>query len=446
MYAGLAGTWVFLAWLMARWSQRGGVVGLGLGVSPWEYALTQCRAIILYLRLSVWPSPLVVDYGTGVVQRVGDVWLQGVVLVALVAGTFWALWRRPVLGFLAFSFFAILAPSSSVVPLISQTIAEHRMYLPLAVLLILAVVGGYRWLGRRSLAFWLVVAVLAAGGTAWRNRDYRDPLTLWGVTVAAQPDNPRAQMNYGTALSAAGRLDEAREHFAEAAHLSPIYAEAHYSLAGVLLQLNRPAEAAEHAGIAVKLKPGFAEAHYVLGTALLQQRQLEPALAQYAEALRLKPDFADAEHTLAGALAMAGRPADAMAHYEAALRLQPNNAQLYQEVGNLLARSGRLEEAVANYGKAVELAPDLLISQFNLGHALADLQRWGEAAEHFAAAARLRPDFPDAHNFLGRALMELGRLDEAQAEIAEALRLRPDFPPARENWERLAALRAAGRR
>ena len=445
MYLGLAATWVFLGWLITRWSQRGGVVGFGLGVSSWDYALTQCRAILLYLRLSLWPSPLVVDYGTAVVHRVGDVWLQGVVLVALVAGTFWALWRRPVLGFLAFSFFAILAPSSSIVPLISQTIAEHRMYLPLAAVVILAVAGGYRWLGSRSLFAWLVVALVAGWGTVSRNRDYRDPLTLWGVTVAEQPDNPRARMNFGTALSGLGRLDEAREQFAAAVTLSPNYAEAHYGLAGVLLQLNRPAETQTHAEQAVRLKPDFAEAHYVLGTALLQQRQLGAALAQYEAALRLKPNFPDAEHTLAGTLAMAGRTTEAMEHYEAALRLQPRNALLYQEMGNLLARGGRLEDAVTRYEAAVELDPRSLIAQFNLGHALADLHRWSEAAEHFSAAVRIRPDFADAHNFLGAALMELGRLDEAQAEIEEAVRLQPDFPRARENLDRLDALRAVGK-
>ena len=444
LYAGLAGTWVFLAWLMAQWSQRGGVVGLGLGVSSWDYALTQCRAIILYLRLAIWPDPLVVDYGSDVVRRVGDVWLQGVLLVGLVAGTFWALWRRPLLGFVAFWFFAILAPSSSVVPLISQTIAEHRMYLPLAALVVLAVAGGYRWLGSRSLWVWPVVALLALWGTVARNRDYRDPLTLWTVTVAQAPDNPRARMNLGTALSAAGRLEEAREQFAAAVEESPRYAEAHYSLAGVLLQLNRPAETRLHAEDAVRLKPDFAEAHYVLGTALLQQRQLEEALAQYREALRLKPRFADAEHTLAGALGLAGRTDEALAHYEAALQLQPTNAQIYSEMGTLLARNGRIEEAVARYEKAVELDPSALVAQFNLGHALMDLGRWAEAAEHFSAAARIRPEFPDAHDFLGRCLLEMGRLDEAQAEIEQALRLRPDFPRAREKLDRLTALRAAG--
>ena len=30
--------------------------GFGLGVTPWEYALTQCEAITTYLRLALWPG------------------------------------------------------------------------------------------------------------------------------------------------------------------------------------------------------------------------------------------------------------------------------------------------------------------------------------------------------------------------------------------------------
>ncbi len=68
-------------------------------------------------------------------------WPQALLLVLLAASTMVALWRKPALGFVGAWFFAILAPSSSVVPLVTQTIAEHRMYLPLAAAVTLAVVG-----------------------------------------------------------------------------------------------------------------------------------------------------------------------------------------------------------------------------------------------------------------------------------------------------------------
>jgi tetratricopeptide (TPR) repeat protein len=444
VYAGLAATWLLLVWLVARASQRGGSVGFGLGMSPWDYALTQCRAIVLYLRLAFWPSPLVVDYGGVVARGVGEVWPQALLLALLVAGTLVALWRRPVIGFLGFWFFAILAPSSSVVPLITQTIAEHRMYLPLAAVIALVVLGGYRWLGNRSLLLWLALAAAAGWLTGLRNEDYRDALTLWGDTVAKQPDNARAQMNLGTALAEAGRLEEAQTHFAAAVGLFPNYAEAHYGLGNILFRLNRPAEAIVEDEAAVRLRPNYAEAHYVLGTALLRQGRTEAALEHYETALRIRPDYADVEHTLAGTLAVAGRTTEALEHYEAALRLQPDNPMLQEEMGNVLGHAGRTDEALPHFQAAERLDPNSIAVQYNLGNALFQLRRFPEAAEHYATVVRLQPEFAEAHNNLGNALVQLGRLDEAQAQYEEALRLKPDFAPARNNLARLQALRAGG--
>ncbi len=474
-YAALAATWLLLGWLATHTSQRGGVAGFGLGVSSWDYAVTQCRAIILYLRLAVWPSPLVVDYGASV-ARVGEVWPQALLLLALVAGTLVALRRRPVLGFVAFWFFAILAPSSSVVPLVSQTIAEHRMYLPLAAVVVLAVVGGYRWLGARSLPVWLALAVAAGWLTAVRNEVYRDPLTLWGDTVAKQPGNMRAQLNLGTALTEAGQLEEARERFAAAVRLDPGNAEARYGYGNILLRLNRPAEAVEQHEAAVRLRPDYADAHYVLGTALLRQGRAGEAVEHFETALRIRPDFGDVHHTLAGMLAMSGRVDEALGHYAAALRLQPDNAGLQEELGNVLmrerrwaeaaehyaaaarlqpesaalqvalggalGRSGRVEEAITHFQAAAALEPDSVAAYYNLGSALFQERRFPEAAEQYAKVVRLQPEFAEAHNNLGNALVQLGRLDEAQAQYEETLRLKPGFTPARNNLARLEALRA----
>jgi len=56
-----------------------------------------------------------------------------------------------VIGFTGVWFFAILAPSSSVVPIATQTIAEHRVYLALASPIVLFTAGLFLWLGRRGL-------------------------------------------------------------------------------------------------------------------------------------------------------------------------------------------------------------------------------------------------------------------------------------------------------
>ncbi len=61
LYLGLASTWLLLARMMIGLHSRG--VGLGLQISWWSYALVECRAIVKYLCLAIWPHPLVFDYG-----------------------------------------------------------------------------------------------------------------------------------------------------------------------------------------------------------------------------------------------------------------------------------------------------------------------------------------------------------------------------------------------
>jgi tetratricopeptide (TPR) repeat protein len=441
MYAALAATWLLLAYLVSGSHTRGG--SFAGGVSAWDYLLTQCRAIVMYLRLAFWPSPLVVDYGMTIVRSLGDVGLQAVLLVLLAAGTIMALQRRLAVGFLGFCFFAILAPSSSVVPLITQTMAEHRMYLPLAAVITLVVLGLYRWTGTRGLLLWLGLAVVAGTLTVARNQDYDSNVKLWTVTVAEQPDNARAQSSLGCALAIEGRNDEAYAHLAKAVKLNPDYAEPRFNLGNFLFRTYRPAEALEHLEAAVRLRPTYFEAHFVLAGVLLRLDRPAEALEHFQATLKLRPDYVEARQTYADTLASMGRSAEALEQYAQALRLRPDSAALQEGMGAVLGREGRVDEAVGHFETAVRLDPNSIPAHYNLGNALFAQSRFVEAAGQYAAVVRLRPEFAEAHNNLGNALTQLGRLDEAQAQYEETLRLNPDFAPARNNLARLEASRAA---
>ena len=62
LYAGLALTWLVLAFQLVT-TPRAGSAGFGTGVSVWTYLLNQSVMIVRYLRLAVWPSDLVINYG-----------------------------------------------------------------------------------------------------------------------------------------------------------------------------------------------------------------------------------------------------------------------------------------------------------------------------------------------------------------------------------------------
>ena len=152
-YVCLAATWIVLAWLVVGMGHgdRGGAGGFTSKLSWWSYLLTQAEGIVRYLKLCLWPHPLVLDYGTYVARNPAVIVPCFSFLAILVVATVAALRRWPVWGFVGVWFFAILAPSSSVLPLATQTLAEHRMYLPLAAVTTLAAAGLHLLLGRRGL-------------------------------------------------------------------------------------------------------------------------------------------------------------------------------------------------------------------------------------------------------------------------------------------------------
>ncbi len=357
-YVALAATWlVLLALLVLNSGARGASAGFALGVSPWDYLLKQCEALVLYLRLSLWPHPLVLDYGTALPRSLAEVWWQGPLVLALLAATLWSLVRRPMLGFAGAWFFLILSPSSSVVPLVTQTMAEHRLYLPLAAIIALLVVAVQVGCGVRAPALLAVLGLAGFTVTLARNHHYRSAVTIWGDTAAKLPANPRAHHNLALALHHAGRPAAAHEHFARALALDPAYVSAHYNWAVALLAETRIAEALPHLAATVRLAPDHADAHRQLAHLAEQAGRLADAETHFNAVLRLASDDLTAHRRLGLLLARAERLTPAAEHFRTVLRLQPSDADAHANLGNVLLLAGRPRDAIVCYEASLRLRP-----------------------------------------------------------------------------------------
>jgi len=243
LYLGLAATWVIPLGVIVS-GARGSSVG---NVAPVDYGLTQLGVIAHYLALAVWPRGLVLDYYDWPIahgwSQVGVGGRMAALSILFFAG---ALWWKPWLGFLGAWFFIILAPSSSVIPIFTEVAAEHRMYLPLMALVVLAVVGGWTLLGRGVAGGWVaglgvtVVLVMLGGRTFVRNAEYRNPEVVWSDNVALRPLNPRAHYNLGFTRMAMGRPAEAAEEFRKALELEPDYYAAARALAQAVTHPSEP--------------------------------------------------------------------------------------------------------------------------------------------------------------------------------------------------------------
>lgn len=439
-YAGLACTWVVAGWLLLGVGNKAGAAGFGTGgILWWQYALTQCWAIVRYLRLCVWPVGQVFDYGTMVFRHTTEVIPDLLILVILLTGTGLGLVYRPCLGFLGAWFFLILAPSSSVMPVATQSIAEHRMYLPLAAVVTLVVMGIHTLLGRRSGVIFLGMAMGLALLTGWRNEDYQSELAIWSDTVAKCPGNARAHTNLGNALLAAGRPTEAIKQCELALRIEPDYAQAHNGLGAALQQTGEIQEAIEQYEWALRLKPRDPEVHYNLGVALLGLHRATEAVEHFEHALRRKPYDADTHYNLGVALLGLDKMPEAIEHFEQALRINPDYADAHYTLGVALIRQGKLPEAVAHLEQFLRIRPSHADAHNNLGVALVRQRRLPEAIGHFEQALRIKPEYAEAHNNLGIALEQMGRVREAIGHYEKAVRIQPDDADAQDNLARARA-------
>ncbi len=466
LYCALLATWGLLGWLVLGTAGRGGTAGFGFGVTSLQYLATQAVAVPRYLGLVFWPCSLVFDYGMYLARGAAVVAPGALLLCGLGAATVVALVKRPVLGFAGAMFFALLAPTSSVVPVATQTMAEHRMYLALAVVLALvATVLWNRW-GRRAGAV-LAVATLAAGVmTAVRNADYTSEERLWRDTVRKWPGNARAHNNLASVLLDRGEAAAGLAELNEALRLDPRYVDALRNLSRLNLESGRAeqavaqAEAAQrinpdsavgwgvvavaqmgagrNAGAknawleALRRKPEWPEAHLGLGDVLVRLGESEAAVGQYQEALRLKPAFSAAHLALARVLGQLGRKDAALEHAEIATRLAPDSDEALLNAANLLFELDRADEAIGRYEALLRRRPDHPGVHFLYGNALLERGRVAEALAQFDEAARRDGWSAPVACSRALALFGLERPDEAVAAVDQALKLDPDYGPARE--------------
>jgi tetratricopeptide (TPR) repeat protein len=418
-YLALGATWAVL--VLLNWSgPRTHSAGFSSGVSPWTYLLNQCVMITHYLRLAIWPTDLVFIYGTPRPLALGDVLLPAAFIVSLAALAIWAWYRRPAVGFLGLWLFITLSPTSSVVPIATEVGAERRMYLPLAGLMVLAVIGA-RWLVARTVtrvpirwrtalvwrvAGWVAVAAAALAltkGTIDRNREYQSALGLAQTALARWPTG-QAHHTVAIELLLGGRTDEAWPHLQAAIRDTPV---ARYTLGVALMGRGRWTEAIEQLNAFVRAEPWREQAvaaRSLMGQAWLQQGQPDAAVEQFRLALQMNPSGLDARAGLADALSQQGRFDEAIGHYRTYVAERPDNAQATRNLAMLLFNRGEYTEAATHARRAVDARPADAVSHDLLGVALAELSQWDDAIAELREARRLDPTNTDVQEHLERVL------------------------------------------
>ncbi len=429
-------------------------VGFGFkGITPWAYALTQPGVIVHYLRLSFWPDPLCLDYAWPAAATAGRIVPPLVVVLILVGGTAWSLRARPWLGFVGAWFLLILAPTSTIIP-IRDPLVEHRMYLPLAAVLLLVVLGAFHaveWLigadawrrkaiARTGLAIALGLAGALAYATSQRNHAYQSDTTIWRDVVSKRPDNARGHLKYGAGV---GDLGEAERAFRRAIELRPDYADAHYNLGLVHNARGELSKAIDAYRRAVDHNPKHAQAQYNLANALSRRGEGDAAVEAYMKAIDADPQHDNAQFNLGIALHERGDLDGAAARYRAVLRINPEFGRAMRNLGHVLLAQGRKDDASAQFGAALrrgstqqdpELVADLCC---DLGRIYIDQGELTRAAQLYTEGLAIHPRHPELYFGLGEAFAKLDKPELARTALQECLRFKPRHVRARQALQML---------
>ncbi len=410
LYCGLMLSWVVLGLLVMTGRTSDHALGATNESGSLQYLLTQPKAIIHYLANTFWPNSLSLDHGNYTPQSdafKAEVSFSYVLAIALsltiVLATVLLLFKRRYAGFALFWFLVILAPTSSILPLFCP-IEEHRMYLPLAGIVVLVVTCMfyiYRHRRpadipisvknmRRLVLSLFSIAIIALGiATYHRNQDYVSGLAIWQDTVQKNPQNPRAHSNLSIYLARSGQLDQA----------------------------------VRHARIALEMDPNNADTHINLGCAYKLQGRREEAMTQFLQSLRLDEQNASAHYNIAEIYDDLGSTEKALFHYRRSLQLDNLDPRTHTNYAQLLSRLGRIELAIQHYQTAIKLSPSYHLAYNNLGLLMLRLKRMDESLALLKTAVALKEDFAPAYHNLGYALFLRSQPEQAIVYLKKAVAL-----------------------
>ncbi|HWF46989.1 MAG TPA: tetratricopeptide repeat protein [Bryobacteraceae bacterium] len=289
--------------------------------NPWQYFLTECRAIWAYLRLVLLPFGQNIDPDFAFSRGLDP--LAAAALLGLVALAVAALFFRKRYTLAAFGFFATLlclAPTSSLLPL-SDPFAEHRMYLPMFGVILVSLDFLRRWKVERSrvLGAASIALLLCAYLTYARSALWGDEIALWQNAVDGSQRKLRPHFQLAFSYYRAGRCSNAMDEYQKAAQLKPPSFE--------LLQ--DWGEAADCAG---------------------DERQ---ALALFRQAEGLHTNVGLVESQIGMVLAKQKRYDEALSELNKAQQRAPGLAPIYAYRGNIYFAQGEFAKAVDAFQQAL---------------------------------------------------------------------------------------------
>lgn len=373
--------------------------------TAWQRLLSQPRALIIYLSLILYPTPmrLSITHDFEVSTSLFQPWATFLSIVAVVFLIGLALWRMrgwPLLSFGILFFFTNHGVESSILPL--ELVFEHRNYLP-SMFIFLPIVAGisraidhFRWksrivtIGLNALVPLLIVGL--AAGTYIRNQAWKSEKTLWEDAVEKAPGESRPYLMLASCYyDRIGDFDTS------------------IRLYQFSLGLRKPRISYE--GLI----------YNNMGAAFYSRKNYLAAVELWQKTIQVLPGSKRGRFHLAVALSRINRFDEALAHLEEILKQNPEYFGPNNLKGVILIRQGNYLEAVASLRQSLKPGAIHRPALINLGAAYCYLGDHAKAAVFLREALKLNPNDRAAVTWLALNYLRAGETMAADEAITRLL-------------------------
>jgi tetratricopeptide (TPR) repeat protein len=388
-------------------------IGTHLGVTRWEYLITQSQVIIYYLKNTFWPTQLCLYHDWPITTTFSSVAMDFSLISGLFISGLFCLYKRPKIGTAILSIFVLLATTSSVIPIVTEVAADRRMSLIMPSLLLIALVSVHNILSRvcnhktASYALAAITLLLAISAmTIWTiplSVAFGNPVVLWehNIQQAKRPQSSWAQL--GEVFYAQNQLAPAWKCYQNTLDIEPQYNIARLNMGMIYMKLDDM----DRAIACFKQVENVPHINHIanmnLGLIYKKQKQYDIAITYARKAQEQSPQTPEHALNLARLYNLTGHPEQALSILKPFYNRINVTSDIHQEAGYTLSQLNQLDQAIEQYQWFLKDNPDSPKVINSLGVVYAKQGNLSQAIIHFSLALQLDPTLDEAKENLQRA-------------------------------------------
>lgn len=365
------------------------------------------HSYVVYLQKTFWPIDLAFYYPFA---QDFSPWLISVFFLIMTGITVFVFYHMKTRSFLFFGwcwYMGTLIPVIGLVP-VNVPMADHFSYFPSVGLAVMITWGTLSFVKNKrvvkNILFPSGVAVLVIlVSLTWKQCGvWKNDLDLFGHALKVTKNNAMAHNNFGLALIAQGKEQDALDHFNRAISINPHFVLPYFNRGNVYMTLGMHEKAMADYHVALGLQPDYAEGYYSRAVAFMQQGRYQQAINDLDRAIMLKPDYVKA----------------------------------YNNRGIAYGKLGQYDRAIENFDELIRQRPDYASAYNNRGFAFLQIDRYQQAIDDFSRAIVLNPDYVKAYANRDHAYLKLGQQENAIGGLREAVSTKPHDEKARQSLRR----------